>query len=120
MVYIVKQKVSGKDYYYLRKSQRIGGKVKSLYVAYLGKTRKEAKKNMKKVLKNLKDDEMKEKNKMETGNLDKEKMSEQEFSGKESKEFLSFIREAGFIWGPEPEIYGGLAGFYTYGRLGKL
>ena len=36
------------------------------------------------------------------------------------KEFLSFIQEAGLIWGPEPEIYGGLAGFYTYGPLGKL
>jgi len=38
----------------------------------------------------------------------------------ESKDFLSFIQEAGLIWGPEPEIYGGLAGFYTYGPLGKL
>jgi glycyl-tRNA synthetase len=36
------------------------------------------------------------------------------------KEFLSFIQEAGFVWGPSPEIYGGLAGFYTYGPLGKL
>jgi glycyl-tRNA synthetase len=36
------------------------------------------------------------------------------------KEFLSFIQEAGLIWGPEPEIYGGFAGFYTYGPLGKL
>ncbi len=26
----------------------------------------------------------------------------------------------GFIWGPEPEIYGGLAGFYTYGPMGTL
>ncbi len=38
----------------------------------------------------------------------------------EDKEFVSFIQEAGLIWGPEPEIYGGLAGFYTYGPLGKL
>jgi len=36
------------------------------------------------------------------------------------KEFLSFVQEAGLIWGPSPEIYGGLAGFYTYGPLGKL
>ena len=36
------------------------------------------------------------------------------------KEFLSFIQESGLIWGPSPEIYGGLAGFYTYGPLGKL
>jgi glycyl-tRNA synthetase len=39
---------------------------------------------------------------------------------KHEKEFLSFIQEAGLIWGPSPEIYGGLAGFYTYGPLGKL
>src|SRR3989344_5005501 len=37
-----------------------------------------------------------------------------------TREFTSFIQEQGFIWGPEPEIYGGLAGFYTYGPLGKL
>ena len=39
---------------------------------------------------------------------------------KDEKEFLSFIQESGLIWGPSPEIYGGLAGFYTYGPLGKL
>lgn len=38
----------------------------------------------------------------------------------EEKDFLSFVQEAGLVWGPEPEIYGGLAGFYTYGPLGKL
>lgn len=38
----------------------------------------------------------------------------------DEKAFMSFIQEAGLIWGPEPEIYGGLAGFYTYGPLGKL
>jgi glycyl-tRNA synthetase len=36
------------------------------------------------------------------------------------KEFVSFIQEQGLVWGPEPEIYGGLAGFYTYGPIGKL
>jgi len=39
---------------------------------------------------------------------------------KKEKEFSSFVQEAGLIWGPEPEIYGGLSGFYTYGPLGKL
>ncbi|MDO8509059.1 MAG: glycine--tRNA ligase [Nanoarchaeota archaeon] len=38
----------------------------------------------------------------------------------EEKNFLSFIQESGLIWGPSPEIYGGLAGFYTYGPIGKL
>ena len=36
------------------------------------------------------------------------------------KEFTSFLQDRGFIWGPSPEIYGGLAGFYTYGPMGKL
>jgi len=30
MVYIAKQKVYGKEYYYLRKSKRVGDKVKSV------------------------------------------------------------------------------------------
>lgn len=36
------------------------------------------------------------------------------------KDFLSFVQNKGFIWGPDPEIYGGFSGFYTYGPLGKL
>jgi len=33
---------------------------------------------------------------------------------------LGFVKKNGFIWGPEPEIYGGVAGFHTYGPMGKL
>lgn len=29
--------------------------------------------------------------------------------------FNSLVKRRGFIWGPSPEIYGGLAGFYSYG-----
>jgi len=36
------------------------------------------------------------------------------------KEFTSFVQDRGFIWGPSPEIYGGIAGFYTYGPMGRL
>ncbi|MBR9693231.1 glycine--tRNA ligase [Candidatus Woesearchaeota archaeon] len=32
----------------------------------------------------------------------------------------AFCQERGFIWGPSPELYGGLSGFYEYGPLGKL
>ncbi len=35
------------------------------------------------------------------------------------EQLISFMQQKGFIWGPEPEIYGGLAGFYTYAPLGK-
>ena len=48
----------------------------------------------------------------------KKKGSDKDHEGE--KDFLSFLQEAGLIWGPEPEIYGGLAGFYTYGPLGKM
>ncbi|MBI2673190.1 glycine--tRNA ligase [Candidatus Woesearchaeota archaeon] len=36
------------------------------------------------------------------------------------KDFNSFIQSKGFVYGPFPEIYGGVAGFYAYGPLGKL
>jgi glycyl-tRNA synthetase (class II) len=36
------------------------------------------------------------------------------------KNLISFCQQKGFIYGPEPEIYGGLAGFYTYGPSGTL
>ena len=48
-------------------------------------------------------------------NLEKKKPS-----NFDEKAFFSFLQENGLIWGPEPEIYGGLSGFYTYGPLGKL
>lgn len=31
----------------------------------------------------------------------------------------AYLQEKGFIYGPAPEIYGGLAGFFDYGPLGK-
>jgi glycyl-tRNA synthetase len=36
------------------------------------------------------------------------------------QELISFTQQKGFVWGPSPEIYGGLSGFYDYGPLGKL
>ncbi|MBN2881560.1 glycine--tRNA ligase [Candidatus Woesearchaeota archaeon] len=35
------------------------------------------------------------------------------------KNLIAYIQRKSFIWGPEPEIYNGIAGFYTYGPLGK-
>ncbi|MGV9198381.1 MAG: glycine--tRNA ligase [Promethearchaeia archaeon] len=32
--------------------------------------------------------------------------------------FNSLLKRRGFIWGPSPELYGGLAGFYSYGPAG--
>jgi len=32
--------------------------------------------------------------------------------------FNSLVKRRGFIWGPSPEIYGGFAGFFSYGPAG--
>ncbi|MDY6768567.1 MAG: glycine--tRNA ligase, partial [Candidatus Nanohaloarchaea archaeon] len=37
-----------------------------------------------------------------------------------SEQLDAHLVRNGFIWGPEPEIYDALAGFYTYGPMGKL
>lgn len=122
MSFIIKKEVSGKEYYYLRKSVREKGKVKAVTIAYLGKTKKEAEKKRKEVEKSEKDNNV-EKNKKQNGEREvmssiDEKNNSDVVEGE--KAFVSFLNEGGLIWGPEPEIYGGLAGFYTYGPLGKL
>jgi glycyl-tRNA synthetase len=48
-MFIVKQIINGKEYYYLRKSVREGDKIKSEYVAYLGKDKGEAEKKKKNI-----------------------------------------------------------------------
>ena len=39
---------------------------------------------------------------------------------KHTDELNAFLTDKGYVWGPEPEIYNGLSGFYTYAPLGKL
>src|SRR3989338_4964332 len=129
MAFIVKKTIHGREYYYLNENKRVNGKVKTKTIAYLGKTKQQAKAKSDEIIKsrnekkegneeNLKkikrDKNFEIKNQDEIKNVQKEKILN------ESKEFTSFVQEGGFIWGPEPEIYGGLAGFYTYGPIGKL
>jgi len=118
-MFITKKKVSGKEYYYLRASKRVDGKVKAITVCYLGKDLKEAQAKAKAYIeKSLKPTKPKTKSTMPKENPSQPKQPP--IQTKESKDFISFVQESGLIWGPEPEIYGGLAGFYTYGPLGKL
>ncbi len=123
-MYVIKKKISGKDYYYLMKSIRKGKKVRSEFVAYLGKNKEEAEKKAREIIEKEKKEEkinkeeikikeMKEKAETKT---EEKKTEQNDFS----KEFASFVQDKGLIWGPEPEIYGGLGGFYTYGPIGKL
>jgi glycyl-tRNA synthetase len=101
MVYVVKQKVNGKDYFYLRKSVREKGKVKSKSIAYLGKTKAEAEKKKLEILKNL--------NNSKKPMLMHEKIS--------IEDLTNFCKEKGFVY-RSSEIYGGYAGFWDFGPLG--
>ncbi len=112
-MYIVKKKIKGKEYYYLRKSIREGKKVRSKTVSYLGKSRGEAEKKAKEII----------------GKLEKEKIKKQEIVEREMKERFEKVEEKldeitriarrrGFFF-QTAGIYGGKAGFYTYGHLGK-
>jgi len=121
MAFVVKKKINNNDYYYLNENKRDSetGKVKTKTLAYLGKVKKDADKKAKEIIKKMeeeKTEEIVEREEKKLGVVN----DIREVHSSESKEFISFVREAGFIWGPEPEIYGGLAGFYTYGPLGKL
>lgn len=109
MAFIVKKKVHGNEYFYLNENKRVDGKVKTKTLAYLGKDRFKAEKKAQKII-----------NELKGKNMSKKTSKTEKNFFKESKEFMSFVQEAGFIWGPEPEIYGGLSGFYTYGPIGKL
>jgi len=138
MAFIVKKTIHGKEYYYLNENKRVDGKVKTKTIAYLGKNKKDAKKKSEEIIKNMKTGERYKKSEKTSEKTEVKIMKKEpptiENSGKEmkdvqsfvtkapneSKEFSSFVQEGGFIWGPEPEIYGGLAGFYTYGPIGKL
>lgn len=35
------------------------------------------------------------------------------------KSLMAFVSDKGFVYGPSPEIYGGMAGFYDFGPAGK-
>jgi glycyl-tRNA synthetase len=116
MVYIVKQKINGKDYFYLRKSVRKGKKVTSQHIAYLGSTKEEAERKYAEIIKNL--DSSKQENPMETQQITPEKPENKLIQKKISiDELAKFCKEKGFIF-RSSDIYGGYAGFWDFGPLG--
>ena len=119
-MFIVKKKIGKEEYYYLRESKRHGNKVKAITTAYLGKDKKQAEKKAREIIKNIKFKALSETENKEGKTVEQTEATSDKTQATEEKEFLSFLNESGLIWGPEPEIYGGLAGFYTYGPLGKL
>ncbi len=105
MAFIVKQKINGKDYYYLRKSFRKDGKVISKHIAYLGKTKKEAERKARE-FKRM--DEKIKKPEKETQIVKKDISID---------EMAKFCKRKGFVY-PSSEIYGGISGFWDFGHLG--
>jgi len=110
MVFIVKKKINGKEYYYLRESKRVKDKVVSKCLGYLGKTKIEAQKKMREILKNLEKDKI---------NMKEKKVeNKKEIPTKISIEKLAnFCKSKGFIF-RSSDIYGGFAGFWDFGPLG--
>ena len=112
MAYIVKRKINDRDYYYLQKSKREKDKVKSVFLGYLGKTRRIAEARKKEILKELM-------NKKSMKNMEDEKKEKVELEKKEItiEELTNFCKSKGFVF-KSSEIYGGLAGFWDFGPLG--
>jgi len=119
MAFIVKKNIHERDYYYLNENKRVKGKVKTKTLAYLGKNKKDAEKKAKKLI-NQKKEEMKP-------NLMEEKKEAKDVNKKELKiikvgekidEITSISSKRGFFF-QTANIYGGKAGFFTYGHLGK-
>jgi len=98
-MYIVKQKISGRDYFYIRKSVREGDKVRSKLVCYGGKTREDAERKLKG---------------LGEGGGEKEIIKQKDLT---IEELANFCKKKGFVF-RSSDIYGGLAGFWDFGGLG--
>ena len=114
MVFIVKKRISGNDYYYLRQSVREKGKVVSKCLAYLGKNRGEAEKRAKDIMNNIK----KNQTILNIKSIEKKEIEKEFASTKISiEELTNFCKLKGFVF-RSSDIYGGFAGFWDFGPLG--
>src|SRR4030042_5739587 len=114
MAFIVKKKVYGNYYYYLRESKRQGKKVISKCLAYLGKNKEEAVKRAKEFLEN------KEIKNSAENNIKMEKEIVENIPEKNEisiEDIAGFCKKKGFVF-PSSEIYGGFSGFWDFGPLG--
>ncbi|MFA5258660.1 MAG: glycine--tRNA ligase [Candidatus Pacearchaeota archaeon] len=126
-MFIIKQTISGNDYYYLRKSVREGNRVISKTIAYLGKNKEEAEKKKIEIIEKLARGERIEgsesidsensRDAVEAGD-NTEKMENTEEQKKLSiEELTNFCKEKGFVF-RSSELYGGFSGFWDFGPLG--
>ncbi len=109
-MYIVKKTIAGKNYYYLRKSIRIGDKVISKSIAYLGKDKQEAERKAEEIEYKMEKGEgiINRSNEIKN-NLEKKEIS--------IEELANFCKEKGFVY-RSSDIYGGFSGFWDFGPLG--
>ena len=114
MAFIVKKSIHDREYYYLNENKRIGGKVKTKTLAYLGKNRKDAEKKAREFL-----DKRGKTNEKETAQSSKIKKITEATEIKEIsiEDLAAFCKRKGFVY-QSGEIYGGLSGFWDFGPLG--
>jgi len=104
MTYIVKQKVYGKEYYYLRESVRKNGKVISKNLGYLGKDKAEAVKKAAQLIQHMSTEKQETEQELVHQNISVEDLA-------------NFCKSKGFVF-RSSDIYGGFAGFWDFGPLG--
>jgi glycyl-tRNA synthetase len=114
MVFIIKKKINGNEYYYLRESVRTGNKVRARTVAYLGKDKKEAEKKANLFFKISEKKDLKAEI-VELVNMGKSALREN--SELTIEEMAVFCKRKGFVF-RSSEVYGGFSGFWDYGPLG--
>ncbi len=119
-MFIVKKNIHGKEYYYLNENKRVKGtgKVKTKTIAYLGKTKTEAEKKAREIIKKI------EKEKMRKFNIEPKEekkitqgIKKQEKTKISIEELANFCKKKGFVF-RSSDIYGGFAGFWDFGHLG--
>jgi glycyl-tRNA synthetase len=138
MVFIVKKKINGKEYYYLRESRRVfekgKWKVKAVTLEYIGKDKKRAEEKafqmnwlgkagdktideaVERKSKDLKSSEIKQENMAEKAKK-QEKTEKNEKSKISVDELANFCKREGFVF-RSSDIYGGFSGFWDFGPLG--
>jgi len=121
MAYVIKKTINNKQYYYLKESKRINGKVVSRNIAYFGK-KKPTKKEVESRLKKIKKVVPKKENVVPkySKSLTKDKLYKQPTKTNimlNINDMAMFCKRKGFVY-PSGDLYGGLAGFWDFGPLG--
>ncbi len=121
-MYIVKKKIKGKEYYYLNKAIRKGGKVISKNIAYLGKDKKEAEKKARGIIKGLEKPKAAKTTNVKGKDIKVKTGSILSIEGKTGsiltiEDIANFCKKKGFVF-RSSDLYGGFAGFWDFGPLG--